>query len=193
MSTAPPAPPKDEKRRQASGFPYWIDVQTRWSDNDQYGHVNNVVYYNAADAAINAFLIEKCGLEPFQHSGSLSLSNSKELSSKDVLGLMISTSAIYFAPASFPSILRVGLRVIKLGSSSVLFELGIFEKQLNSTERELPLAAALTRATHVYVDRVNRRPVKPMPKEISDGLKGLIVNEFLVADGGSGGNDKSKL
>ncbi|PWN19601.1 hypothetical protein BCV69DRAFT_300414 [Microstroma glucosiphilum] len=200
MSPPPPAPPpagKDEGRRKASGFPYWLDVQTRWSDNDQYGHVNNAMYYHAADAAINDLLVSHCSLQPYRQPTDPPLADP----SLDCLGLMISTSAIYFAPATFPCLLRVGLRVIKIGSSSVLFELGMFELPSPSKGRSLPfqaaqgaegdasinppprldpnaLAGTLTRATHVYVDRATRRPLKPMPKPISDGLRSVYVKEW---------------
>lgn len=153
-----------------------------------YGHVNNAVYGYASDAAINAYLIDECGLEPYpEQQQEKNQTNTFELTPRDVIGLMISTSAIFYAPATFPNILRVGLRVIKLGSSSVLFEMGIFElnRQVN-TLKEKQLACAVTRATHVYVDRLRRRPVRPMPKRLSDGLSRLRVGEFEVVDGREG-------
>lgn len=195
-STTPSPPPKDAARRKASGYPYFLDVQTRWSDNDQYGHINNAVYGHVADAAINAYLIEMCGLQPFKEptpiaEGSPSPSPPTQqplaLAPSDVLGLMISTSAIFFAPATFPCVLRVGLRVIKLGSSSVLYELGMFEmdhRDVANGQKLHPdtLAGTVTRATHVYVDRVHRRPAKPMPDKIRLGLEKVKVQEFVEGE-----------
>lgn len=184
-----PPPAKDTARREARGFRYWLDVQTQWSSNDQYGHVNNVVYYTFADAAINSYLIESCGLEPFHHpsaegSSATATATTSEVTSRDVMGLMISTSATYYAATSFPCVLRVGMRIIKLGSSSVLYELGMFEVDQRKTADKLDdgaLAATVTRATHVFVDRVHRRPIRPMPRQMSEGLAKLVVEEF--ADG----------
>ncbi|PWN27057.1 hypothetical protein BDZ90DRAFT_260730 [Jaminaea rosea] len=201
MSPPPPTPPpaKAEGRRKASGFRYWLDVQTRWIDNDQYGHINNAVYYLAADAAINAYLVSHCALQPYRQPTDPPPSDPRA----DVLGLMISTSAIYYAPATFPCVLRVGLRVIKLGQSSVTYELGMFEMPDPTKGQGLPaleggkvqapapgeldgeaLAGTLTRATHVYVDRQNRRPVRPMPEAIGKGLQAVRVEEW--AEDGEG-------
>lgn len=154
---------------------------------------SNAVYYSAADAAINAYLVSHCGLHPYRQPSDPPPSDPRS----DVLGLMISTSAIYYAPATFPCLLRVGLRVIKLGTSSVTYELGMFElpdptksKGLPDTSgatiqppapSELPadaLAGTLTRATHVYVDRQNRRPVRPMVESIAKGLEAVRVAEW---------------
>lgn len=204
-SSTPAPPEKDVERRKASGFRYWLDVQTRWIDQDQYGHINNAVYYLAADAAINSLLVSHCGMTPYRTQTDPPPSKPEE----DVLGLMISTSAIYFAPATFPCVLRVGLRVIKLGQSSVLFELGFFElpepslggQVLNATTSSdvktiappapkglspEALAGTVTRATHVYVDRKNRRPMRPMPEGIMKGLQKVKVEELSE-------DDKAKL
>lgn len=190
---------KDVQRRQASGFRYWLDVQTRWSDNDQYGHINNAVYFHCADAAINAYLVSHCGLHPYRQPSDPPPAPEVV----DVLGLMISTSATYYAPATFPCLLRVGLRVIKLGQSSVTFELGMFEMPDPTAGKQLPasgstnsvepphssplpcdvLAGTVTRATHVYVDRVNRRPVRPMPAPFQKGLAAVKVPELEIQDG----------
>lgn len=154
------------------------------------------MYYRCADAAINAYLLSHCGLLPYRQPSDPPPKTEAEAKA-DVLGLMVSTSATYYAPATFPSLLRVGMRVIKLGQSSVRFELGFFEmpdptagKPLSTTlatEIQVPqavplpanaLAVALSRATHVYVDRKDRRPVRPMPEAIFKGLDALKVPEL---------------
>ncbi|CAO1633743.1 unnamed protein product [Parajaminaea phylloscopi] len=224
MAVAAP-PVKDEERRKAAGFPYWLDVQTRWSDNDQYGHINNAIYYHCADAAINAYLISHCGLRPYRQPSDPPPATEEE-ARMDVLGLMISTSATYYAPATFPCVLRVGLRVIKLGSSSVLFELGMFElpepsgpasaSASSSSSPSSPsshsshsshslsppqpaplspsaLACALTRATHVYVGRNDRRPVRPMPEPIAKGLAAVRAPEWADDDDQNKANAKAKI
>lgn len=156
---------------------------------------SNAVYYLAADAAINAYLVSHCGLQPYRQPTDPPPTDPRS----DVLGLMISTSAIYYAPATFPCLLRVGMRVIKLGSSSVTYELGMWELPDPTRGQPLPiagvggmiqapsapaldgeaLAGTLTRATHVYVDRKNRRPVRPMPEGIGKGLERLRVEEWV--------------
>jgi acyl-CoA thioester hydrolase len=123
-------------------------IGTRWSDNDVYGHVNNVVYYSWFDTAVNAWLIERGALDI--HSGS-------------VIGLVIETQCNYFTPLAFPQTLEAGLRVAHLGQSSVRYEVGLF------AEGEA-LAAACGHFIHVYVDRETRRPV-PLPEKLKTTLE----------------------
>jgi acyl-CoA thioester hydrolase len=121
-------------------------IDTRWSDNDVYGHVNNVVYYSWFDTAVNAWLIEQGALD---------------IREGDVIGLVIETQCNYFAPLAFPQTVEAGLRVTHLGSSSVRYEVGLF------AEGE-PLAAACGHFVHVYVDRATRRPVSlPQPLKLT--------------------------
>jgi acyl-CoA thioester hydrolase len=130
----------------------FITISTRWMDNDVYGHVNNVVYYSFFDTAVNQHLIA---------SGCLDVVNS------NVVGLVAETSCQYFKPVSFPDAVHVGLRVAKLGTSSVRYELGIF---LNGNES----AAAQGYFVHVYVDRQNGRPV-PIPANFRSALSALLM------------------
>ncbi|EPQ29154.1 uncharacterized protein PFL1_03441 [Pseudozyma flocculosa PF-1] len=179
-----------------------MDIPTRWLDNDQYGHLNNSAYYLIADSIVNTYLITHCGIEPFQHSpppaSSGAASSSGGASSADVIGLVISSSANYYAPTSFPSNLRVKLRAVHLGRSSVRYEVGVFEQPLKSMllstatgSKDASLtvqraeevggdkggtkAAVVTQATHVFVDRASRRPVKAMPDQLRRGLERLVV------------------
>jgi len=106
-------------------------------DNDVYGHVNNVVYYSWFDTAVNAYLIEHGALDI--HAGS-------------TIGLVIETQCNYFAPLAFPQDVHAGIRVAHMGTSSVRYEVGLFDA------REEHCAAA-GHFVHVYVDRDTRRPV----------------------------------
>jgi acyl-CoA thioester hydrolase len=120
-------------------------------DNDVYGHVNNVVYYSWFDTAVNAWLIEQGAIDI--HGG-------------EVIGLVIETQCNYFAPLAFPQTIEAGLRVARLGSSSVRYEVGLFAQ-------DEPLTAACGHFVHVYVDRKNRRPV-PLPLPLKVTLQQLL-------------------
>ena len=126
--------PQPEPRRAYKAF---RDIATRWSDNDVYGHVNNVVYYSWFDTAVNGLLIEQRAIDI--HSGS-------------VIGLVIETQCNYFAPLAFPDNVVAGIRVAHVGASSVRYEVGIFPADAN-----LPCAAK-GHFIHVYVDRTTRKP-----------------------------------
>lgn len=118
----------------------WREVSTRWSDNDAYGHANNVVYYEWFDTAVNAWLIEQGLLDPV---------------AGDPIGLVVETGCRYVRSLGFPAPVEVGLAVEHVGNSSVRYGLGIFLK--NESE-----AAAQGHFVHVYVDRTSRRP-EPLP------------------------------
>ena len=126
-------------------------ITTRWMDNDAYGHVNNVVYYSWFDIAVNAHLIEQGVLDI--HQG-------------ETIGLVIETQCNYFAPLAFPQIVEAGIRVAKLGSSSVRYEVGLFAMGE-------PLTAAKGHFVHVYVDSTTRRPV-PLPAPLKTVLEQLL-------------------
>lgn len=119
-------------------YTYQLSIPTRWNDNDIYGHINNAVYYFYFDTVVNKWLIEK---------GLLDLGNS------GVVGLVVETGCSYFAPISFPDTITAGLRVTKLGNSSVRYEIGLFRND------EMQ-ASAQGHFVHVYVDEKTRRPVK---------------------------------
>jgi acyl-CoA thioester hydrolase len=112
-------------------------IATRWSDNDLYGHVNNVVYYGWFDTAVNGLLIERGAIDI--HAGS-------------VIGLVVETQCNYFAPLAFPESVMAGIRVSHVGSSSVRYEVGIFPADPTSP------CAAKGHFIHVYVDRTTRKP-----------------------------------
>ena len=124
-----------------AAFPVYVELQTRWADNDVYGHVNNVVYYSYFDTAVNRYLIEQGVLDI--HAGS-------------TIGLVVETQCHYFAPIAFPEPVEAGLRVAHVGRSSVRYEIGLFRSgQTHSS--------AQGRFVHVYVDRQTRRPVALAP------------------------------
>ena len=125
-------------------------IGTRWSDNDVYGHVNNVVYYSWFDTAVNAMLIER---------GALDYQGGK------TIGLVIETQCNYFEPLAFPQTVEAGIRVSRLGTSSVRYEIGLFAEGAQT-------ASAQGHFIHVYVDNTTRRPVAVtgLLKEVLESL-----------------------
>jgi acyl-CoA thioester hydrolase len=133
-------------------------MSTRWSDNDVYGHVNNVVYYSWFDTAVNGYLIEAGAIDI--HAGA-------------VIGLVIETQCNYFAPLAFPDPVLAGIRVAHVGSSSVRYEVGLFSGWIgDQAEQAAQLTAAKGHFIHVYVDRQTRRPV-PLPSKLLTVLETL--------------------
>jgi acyl-CoA thioester hydrolase len=136
-----------EQRRH---FPHFLSIQTRWKDNDTYGHVNNVIYYSYFDTVVNQYLISEGGLDI--HQG-------------PVIGLAVETMCRFHQSLSFPEVVEAGLRVAKLGNSSVHYTIGIF--------REGDQAPAATgHFVHVFVDRQTRRPAA-MPGPLRSALERL--------------------
>jgi acyl-CoA thioester hydrolase len=129
-------------------------LDTRWHDNDVYGHVNNVVYYAFFDTAVNGHLIRAGCLDPLASA---------------VIGLVVETQCRYFKPITFPDVVHAGIRVAKLGRSSVRYEIGLFANDDDS-------AAAQGHFVHVYVDRDANRPV-PIPEGVRRVLAGLMRPE----------------
>jgi len=121
-----------------SGFPHFLEIQTRWMDNDIYGHVNNAVHYSYFDTTVNRYLID---------TGVLDLWNSA------VVGLVVETACTYFKEIAFPERIFAGLRVTRIGRTSVTFEVALFRDDEDA-------AAAQGHFVHVYVDRATRRPVE---------------------------------
>ncbi len=127
-------------------------IPTRWMDNDVYGHVNNVVYYSYFDTVVNQYLIEQGVLD---------------IEKSTVIGLVVETQCRYFASITFPDIVHAGLRVAKLGSSSVRYEIGLFRNEERS-------AAAQGHFVHVYVDRASRRST-PLPADFRAALEKIAL------------------
>ena len=136
-----PLKPVPEHR---SGYRVFRKIGTRWADNDAYGHVNNVVYYEWFDTAVNALLIER---------GALDIHRGK------TVGFVVETHCNYFAPLAFPQTVEAGIRVAEVGRSSVRYEIGLFAEGGEH-------AAAQGHFVHVYVDRATQRPV-PLPEPLA--------------------------
>jgi len=133
-----------------SAYKAFRSIGTRWMDNDAYGHVNNVVYYSWFDTAVNAYLIEH-GVLDIHHG--------------QAIGLVVETQCNYFSPLAFPQTVEAGLRVARLGHSSVRYEVALFAQDQD-------LCAARGHFVHVYVDRVGRKPVS-LPNPLKQLLETL--------------------
>jgi acyl-CoA thioester hydrolase len=141
-----PVPP----RRAA--YPRFLAIPTRWMDNDVYGHINNVVYYSFFDTVVNQYLVAAGGLD---------------IEKSPVIGLVVETLCRYFKPLAFPDTLDAGLRVGRLGASSVRYEIALFRQDDDD-------AAAAGHFVHVYVDRATRRPV-PVPEAMRGALARILA------------------
>lgn len=136
-----------------TAYPHFLSITTRWMDNDVYGHVNNVVYYSYFDTVVNEYLI-RAGVLDVERGATI--------------GLVVETQCNYFAPLVFPERVEAGLRVMRLGSTSVRYEVGLFKE--GDTQ-----PAAQGHFVHVYVDRATRRPVA-LPADLRAALEPLVVN-----------------
>jgi acyl-CoA thioester hydrolase len=145
MSPRPEPLPRDH-------FPRFQLIDTRWMDNDVYGHVNNVVHYSYFDTAVNRYLIEAGALDI--HHGA-------------VIGLVVQSACHYFDSLAFPQRVHAGLGVTRMGGSSVTYQLGLFGD-------DAPASAAVGTFVHVYVDRGTRRPV-PLPDALRLALRPLHI------------------
>ncbi|WLH79640.1 MULTISPECIES: acyl-CoA thioesterase [unclassified Pseudomonas] len=137
---------------QRADYLHFQPIITRWHDNDVYGHVNNVTYYSFFDTAVNTYLIEQGGLDI--HDG-------------EVVGFVVSSACDYFASIAFPERIDIGLRVGKLGNSSVQYELAVFK----AGEDE---ACAAGRFVHVFVERGSNQPV-PIAGVLREALQRLVA------------------
>ena len=135
-----------------SAFPHVLALPTRWMDNDSYGHVNNVNYYSFFDTAVNQFLIDRGVLD---------------IHKDEIVGFVVETGCSYFSSISFPDLIHVGVRVAKLGNSSVRYELALYRN-----DEALPSAAG--HFVHVYVDRRSNKPV-PIPAAVREVLRPLLA------------------
>lgn len=137
---------------QRDDYRFLHAINTRWMDNDVYGHVNNVNYYSFFDTAVAAFLLERARLD---------------FLNDPTVGLVIETSCTYFAPIAFPDNLAVGVRAAKVGKSSVRYEVAIFKN-------DSPTACAQGYFVHVYVERANQRPTS-IPETVRLALATIAV------------------
>jgi acyl-CoA thioester hydrolase len=138
------------ERASRAEYRHFTTLTTRWSDNDAYHHLNNVVYYSLFDTAVNEALIR---------AGLLNVRTSP------AVGVVVETGCRYFEPLAFPDTLEAGIRVMHVGRSSVRYEIGLFRQ-------DAPDAAAQGHFVHVYVDRQTNRPVE-IPSDVRRFLEGL--------------------
>ncbi len=138
------------ERASRPDFAHFLRIPTRWMDNDVYGHVNNVVYYSYFDTVINKYLIDEGGLDFARDA---------------VVGIAVETHCNFRKSLQFPDVIDAGLRVGRLGNSSVRYEIGLFREGEDA-------AAALGHFVHVFVDRASQTPV-PIPAPIRAALERL--------------------
>jgi acyl-CoA thioester hydrolase len=140
----------DPRELRRGDFRVLRSLPTRWSDDDTYGHVNNVVHYLMFDTAVNGWLIEASGVD---------------IRTLPAIGLVVETSCRYFAELRFPETVTAGIALERLGTSSIVYRLALFGEGSDEP-------AAVGRFVHVYVDRETRRPV-PVPPQICAALESL--------------------
>ena len=146
MTTRPPRPTRAD-------YVAWRQVTTRWRDDDAYGHLNNATYYEMFDTAVNAHLYDATGLD---------------VRAQPSIGIVAETSCRYFRELGFPAPIDTGLVVERLGTSSVVYRIGLFQGDGDE-------AAAEGRFVHVYVDNTRAdRPVVPVPAEIRAAVEPLL-------------------
>lgn len=129
-------------------------ITTRWMDNDTYGHVNNVTYYSYFDTAANSYLIEEGGLDI--HNG-------------EAIGFVVNSGCSYESPIAYPDVIEAGLRVDRLGNSSVQYGIAIFKRGEEQ-------AAAHGHFVHVFVNRESNKPT-PIPAQLRQALQAILVEE----------------
>ncbi|HXX83762.1 MAG TPA: thioesterase family protein [Casimicrobiaceae bacterium] len=139
-------------RLARADFRRFLAIPTRWMDNDTYGHVNNVVYYSYFDTVVNEHLIHEGGLD---------------IRSSPAIGVVVETRCSFYRSLSFPGVIDAGLRVRKLGRSSVTYEIGLFAQGDDEP-------AASGNFVHVWVERATWRPT-PVPAAIRGALTKLVV------------------
>lgn len=139
---------------QRASYRYFTDITTRWMDNDIYGHVNNVVYYSYFDSVANKYLIEEGGLD---------------IKNSQVVGFVVASNCQYTSPIAYPQAIEAGLRVNRLGNSSVEYGIGIFQQGS-------AVASAMGTFTHVFVDRSTDKPVA-IPASIRSALEAVLIKE----------------
>ena len=147
-----------ERHRPARGdYAAWRTATTRWADDDVYGHMNNAAYFELIDTAVNAHLVE-AGVD---------------VRGLSAIGIVAEVSCRYFEEMGFPAPVDVGLAVERVGTSSVVYRIGLFQGASSDAEQ----ANAEGRFVHVYVDntaRGGRRPVVPIPDEVRRVVEQLV-------------------
>lgn len=141
-----------EQAHTRDAYRHFHRITTRWIDNDIYGHVNNVVYLSWFDTVVNEYLVRSQVLHPQQGQ---------------VVGFVVETQCRYLAPLAFPQAIDAGLRVGKIGTSSVRYEIAIFAEEANG-------ASAQGHFVHVYVDRATVKPTS-VPATLRAALERIVA------------------
>ena len=145
-----------ENIKKRTEYSYFDEVGTRFGDNEIFGHVNNVIYYSLFDTVINRFLIINCGYSPGKSS---------------VVGVSPETRCIFRRSFEYPEIIDAGLKVKKIGDSSVVYDISLFKKDENE-------ALAEGHFVHVFVERENMQNVVKIPVYIRDKLETLNIKKY---------------
>ena len=132
-------------------YQFFFPIQTRWADNDLYGHVNNVIYYSYFDTAANALLIQKAAFD-IHHS--------------PIIGLVVNSSCHFLQELTYPEIIEVGVAIEKIGNSSLTYNLAIFKQGQDQ-------AAAQGQFVHVFVDRQSKKSTT-IPQQMRDALTAYL-------------------
>lgn len=149
-----------EAARARGHYPYWRELQTRWGDNDIYGHMNNVVHYQLFDTVVNRFMAEEAGWDP---------------GVSEAVGLTPETRCRYFRQLRYPDPVEAGLRAAKLGTTSVVYDIGLFRPGE-------PEAAAVGHFVHVFVRRDRQQETLPVPEAVREAIR-----RHLAPPGGGAG------
>lgn len=180
LSTSSASQRAEDHHRQLEAYRYFLPIQTRWQDNDQYGHVNNAVYYSYFDTIINHYLLRYCGLET-------------SLLTSPLVGFMVTNQCKYHTPIGFPQIPLAALAVEKVGRSSVCYRLALFPPK---PTKELPsvnhhdliggfffghpklaqfdtLACTTGSSVHVFVNPATSKP-ESLPEDFRNSLQKLM-------------------
>ena len=139
------------KTQLRADYQFFFPIQTRWADNDLYGHVNNVIYYSYFDTAANALLIQKAAFD-IHHS--------------PIIGLVVNSSCHFLQELTYPEIIEVGVVIEKIGNSSLTYNLAIFKQGQDQ-------AAAQGQFVHVFVDRQSKKST-PIPQQMRDTLTAYL-------------------
>lgn len=149
----------DPRSLTLADFPVHRPVTTRWSDNDMYGHLNNAVYYELFDSAINGWQAEHVTIDPL---------------TDPTQGVVAESSCAFYAEVAFPTPLVVGLRITRLGTSSVTYQLGLFVDPASAGVGD-DLPKAIGHWVHVEIDADTRRPT-PIPEHLRRLLETAVMD-----------------
>lgn len=141
------------KSKSRKDYDFLFPIQTRWADNDMYGHINNVTYYSYFDTAANALLIQHANFNP---------------STSDFIGLVVESHCQFISELSYPEIIEVGVSIQHIGNASLKYDLAIFKKDQESS-------SAHGYFVHVFVDRQSRKSIS-IPQTMRDALKKFHQN-----------------